>query len=253
MGLLSSWFAASEVEVVEVVAALPFAEDLVAVGSDVVDGDLDLIVAAVGAPAERRATDAGVETFAVVFHAAGFAAVAAARMQFFYVFFLDLFELGLEGQRVFADCFLDYQLTQLVQSLLVVAVLAPTLRSAEAGCGEALAVQLQALGLAAGAAGALGGCARFAGRAGWRLRRGDGRGRRRHGGRDWRRWRRPCLPGSFGGVVSRACIRLAKRRGRLASAVSRGGFLLLGDFVVQGSEVSWVFSGEVLRQVSVSG
>lgn len=145
-----------KVEVVEVVPSFPLPQHFVSVGSDVFQFDVELLVFAALAFAQRRTTDPCVKALAVVFDAAGFATVAAARVQLFDVLLVDLLELGFEGERVLSDGFRNDQLPQLVQRLLIVTVFATALRPAESGRGEALAVELQTLGFAAGASGLLG-------------------------------------------------------------------------------------------------
>lgn len=178
--------ASSEVEVVEVVPSLSLPQHLVPVRRDLLHLNLNLIVQAAFASTERRATDSSVETLTVILDAPRFFAIAAPRVQFFYVLFVDFLEFGFESQRVFADGLLNNQLTQFTESLFVVAVLAATLRSAKAAGREALTVQLETLGLATSASGSLGGGFGLLGFGG---RDGDGgRGSGLESGRDvgWR-------------------------------------------------------------------
>jgi len=78
--LLFLRLASREVEVVEVVSSFTLPQDLIPVGSYGIQADVNVVIPAVLAAAQRRTPNACVVALAVVLDATCFAAVAAARV-----------------------------------------------------------------------------------------------------------------------------------------------------------------------------
>ena len=113
--------------------------------------EVDLLVQAVDAPTEARASSADLEALAVLLHATGFSAVATAHVHH-RIFLRVTFVLAFECIRIFLERFFDHFVSNLAIRVIIEAALALAVRAARLATREARAVQFEAAGVRASAA-----------------------------------------------------------------------------------------------------